>query len=30
VTRLFMDEIGENAAARGLTPAGLESLLSDG
>ena len=29
VTRLFMDEIGKNAAARGLTPDGLESLLSD-
>ena len=25
-----MDEIGKNAAARGLTPAGLESLLNDG
>ena len=24
-----MDEIGQNAAARGLTPAGLESLLND-
>ena len=24
-----MDEIGKNAAARGLTPAGLESLLND-
>ena len=24
-----MDEIGNNAAARGLTPAGLESLLND-
>ena len=24
-----MDEIGKNAAARGLTPAGLESLLKD-
>ena len=25
-----MDEIGKNAAARGLTPAILESLLNDG
>ena len=25
-----MDEIGKNAAARGLTPAELESLLNDG
>jgi hypothetical protein len=25
-----MDEIGKNAAARGLTPAALESLLNDG
>jgi len=25
----LMDEIGKNAAARGLTPDGLESLLSD-
>ena len=25
-----MDEIGKNAAARGLTPAVLESLLNDG
>jgi hypothetical protein len=25
----IMDEIGNNAAARGLTPAGLESLLGD-
>ena len=25
----LMDEIGKNAAARGLTPAGLESLLND-
>ena len=25
-----MDEIGSSAAARGLTPAGLESLLNDG
>ncbi len=25
-----MDEIGKNAAARGLTPGGLESLLNDG
>jgi hypothetical protein len=25
-----MDEIGKNAAARGLTPASLESLLNDG
>jgi hypothetical protein len=24
-----MDEIGKNAAARGLTPEGLESLLHD-
>jgi len=24
-----MDEIGKNAAARGLTPDGLESLLND-
>jgi len=24
-----MDEIGKNAAARGLTPAGFESLLKD-
>ena len=24
-----MDEIGKNAVARGLTPAGLESLLND-
>ncbi len=24
-----MDEIGKNAAAHGLTPAGLESLLND-
>ena len=24
-----MDEIGKNAASRGLTPAGLESLLND-
>ena len=24
-----MDEIGNNAAARGITPAGLESLLND-
>jgi hypothetical protein len=24
-----MDEIGKSAAARGLTPAGLESLLND-
>ena len=24
-----MNEIGKNAAARGLTPAGLESLLND-
>jgi hypothetical protein len=26
----LMDEIGNSAAARGLTPAGLESLLHDG
>jgi hypothetical protein len=26
----IMDEIGKNAAARGLTPAVLESLLNDG
>ena len=26
----LMDEIGKNAAARGLTPDGLEPLLSDG
>jgi hypothetical protein len=26
----LMDEISKNAAARGLTPAGLESLLNDG
>jgi hypothetical protein len=26
----LMDEIGNSAAARGLTPAGLESLLNDG
>jgi len=25
-----MDEIGKNAAVRGLTPGGLESLLNDG
>jgi hypothetical protein len=25
-----MDEIGKNAAARGLTPAALESILNDG
>jgi hypothetical protein len=25
-----MDEIGHNAAARGLTPAALESMLNDG
>ena len=25
----LMDEIGNSAAARGLTPAGLESLLND-
>ena len=25
----LMDEIGKKAAARGLTPAGLESLLND-
>jgi hypothetical protein len=26
----LMDEIGSRAAARGLTPADLESLLNDG
>ena len=27
--QIVKDEIGKNAAARGLTPAGLESLLND-
>jgi hypothetical protein len=27
--RTVMDKIGKNVAARGLTPAGLESLLND-
>jgi hypothetical protein len=28
-SQAVMDEIGEKAAARGLTPDGLESLLND-
>jgi len=30
VSSAVMDEIGKNAAARGLTPAALESMLNDG